>query len=106
MNIFLAELSKKYPNDIILLCRDGAAWHKANSLLVLQNICLFFIPPYTPEMNTIEQIWKELHRIGFSNEIFAALEKVVKRLCDTICSLPAQTICSITGRDWILPCFN
>lgn len=35
MNIFLEELSKKYPNDIILLCCDGAAWHKSNALHVL-----------------------------------------------------------------------
>ena len=32
-------------------------------------------------------------------------EKVVDRLCDTICSLSKATIQSITGRDWILSCF-
>ena len=32
-------------------------------------------------------------------------EKVVDRLCDTICSLSKETIKSITGRDWILSCF-
>ena len=106
MNIFLDEMSKKFHDDIILLCCDGAAWHKANSLLIPENIRLFFIPTYTPEMNPIEQIWKELRRMGFHNEIFPTLEKVVVRLCDTICSLPAQTICSITARHWILSCFN
>ena len=63
MNIFLEELSKQYPDYVILLCCDGAAWHKANALCVLKNIRFFFIPPYTPEMNPIEQIWKELRRI-------------------------------------------
>ena len=58
MNIFLEELSKKYPDDVILLCCDGAAWHKANALSIPENIRLFFIPPYTPEMNPIKQIWK------------------------------------------------
>jgi len=106
MNIFLDELSKKYPDDIILLCCDGAAWHKSNALYVPYNIRLFFIPPYTPEMNPIEQIWKEIRRIGFCNEIFSTLEKVVVRICDTICSLSAETIHSITARRWILSCFN
>ena len=32
MNIFLEELSKQYPDDLILLCCDGAAWHKSNKL--------------------------------------------------------------------------
>jgi len=53
-----------------------------------ENIELFHIPPYTPEMNPIEQIWKEIRKRGFRNEVFATLEKVVDRLCDTICSLP------------------
>ena len=42
----------------------------------------------------------------FRNEVFASLEKVVDRLCDTICSLTPNTIFSITGRDWIIKAFN
>ena len=57
-------------------------------------------------MNPIEQIWKEIRKCGFRNEIFATLEKVVDRLCDTICSLSNQVISSITGRDWIIKPFN
>lgn len=57
-------------------------------------------------MNPIEQIWKELRRMGFRNEVFATLEKVVNRLCDTICELSAQVIKSVTGRPWISYCFN
>lgn len=104
-SIFLEELSKQYPNDIILLCCDGAAWHKAGSLEVPDNIELFFIPPYTPEMNPIEQIWKELRKMGFRNEVFATLDKVVDRLCEVICSLSLTTIRSITARSWIVSCF-
>ena len=70
------------------------------------DIVLFHIPPYTPEMNPIEQIWKEIRKRGFRNEVFTTLEKVVDRLCDTICSLTPNTIFSITGRDWIIKAFN
>ena len=69
------------------------------------NIELIFIPPYTSEMNSIDQIWKEIRKRGFKNEVFKSLQKVVDRLCDTICSLSNETIKSITGRDWILFCF-
>ena len=105
MNYFLDALSKEYPNDLILLCCDGASWHKSGGLCIPENIELFFIPPYTPEMNPIEQIWKELRKMGFRNELFASLNKVVDRLCDTICSLSSDTIRSVTGRKWILNCF-
>ena len=106
MNVFLRELSRQYAEDIVLLCCDGAAWHKSKTLVIPQNIRLFNIPPYTPEMNPIEQIWKELRKMGFRNEVFATLEKVVDRLCDTICALTSDTIHSITARRWTMPCFN
>ena len=105
MNIFLEDLSKNLPRDKIILACDGSAWHKSGSLKIPENIELIFIPPYTPEMNPIEQICKEIRKPGLKNEVFQTLQKVVDRLCDTICSLSNDTIKSITGRDWILPCF-
>ena len=57
-------------------------------------------------MNPIEPIWKELRKLGFRNEIFASLEKVVDRLCETICRLSSSLIRSITGREWIIAIFN
>ena len=101
MNIFLRRLSEQYPDNVILLCCDSAAWHKSIGLIVPNNIVLLYIPPYTPEMNPIEQIWKEIRKRGFYNEVFAALDKAVERLCDTICSLTNQAISSITRRNWL-----
>lgn len=105
MNVFLQELSKQFADDVVLLCCDGAAWHKSKTLIVPENIVLFHIPPYTPEMNPIEQIWKEIRKRGFKNEVFATLSKVVDRLCVVIHDLPNSLIRSITARDWILQCF-
>jgi putative transposase len=101
MNVFLAELSAVYPNDFILLVCDGASWHKAKGLEIPDNIELFFLPPATPEMNPIEQIWKEVRKRGFRNEIFKSLDKVIDRLCVTIRSISQETIKSITNRNWI-----
>ena len=106
MNVFLRKLSEQYPEDMLLLCCDGAAWHKSAGLDLPENIILFHIPPYTPEMNPIEQIWKEIRKRGFRNEVFATLEKAIDRLCDTICSLSNNIISSVTGRDWAIKAFN
>jgi putative transposase len=101
MNIFLQELSARHANDYIVLMLDGASWHKSKDLEIPSNIELLFLPPYTPELNPIEQIWKEIRKLGFKNESFQTLDKVVDRLADTICSLSRKTIKSITRRDWI-----
>lgn len=57
-------------------------------------------------MNPIEQIWREIRTQGFRNEVFATLDKVIKRLCDTIKSLTPDIVKSITLRDWILRIFT
>ena len=105
MNVFLRELSNKFPHDQIIMVCDGASWHRTNALEIPENIQLLFLPPATPEMNPMEQIWKEIRKRGFRNEIFQTLEKVMIRLCETVCALSPQVIRSITGRDWILSCF-
>ena len=64
MNIFLKEF-ETFPEDFIVLACDGAAWHKSKGLDIPENIELVFIPPYTPEMNPIEQIWSQIRMIGF-----------------------------------------
>ena len=105
-NVFLDQLSKQYPDDIILLVCDGAAWHRSKILVIPENILLLSIPPYTPEMNPIEQIWKQIRSMGFKNEVFNTLADVVDRLCETICKLTEEMVQSITGRDWIIQCFS
>jgi len=102
MNIFLAALSEAYPNDYILMPLDNAVWHKSKTLSVPDNIRLFYLPPRTPEMNPIEQIWKEVRKRGFKNKIFQTLDKVIDCLCDTCNSLTNNCVKSITGRDWIV----
>jgi len=102
MNMFLDLLSKEFPDAIIVLACDGAGWHKSKSLVVPDNIWIVHIPPCTPEMNPIEQIWKELRKRGFRNEIFNTLECVVDRLCNSIVGLSSDTVRSIMGREWIL----
>ena len=44
---------------------EKSAWHKSKMLDIPINIVLFYIPSYTPEMNPIEQIWKEIRKLGF-----------------------------------------
>ena len=101
MNIFLRGLSESFPKDKIVLVCDGATWHRSKELEIPPNIELLYLPLATPEMNPIEQIWKEIRKRGFRNELFRTLEKVVDRLCDTIRSLFKQTIMIITLRDLV-----
>ncbi|HGR4091580.1 TPA: IS630 family transposase, partial [Streptococcus pneumoniae] len=58
------------------------------------------IPPYTPEMNPIEQVWKEIRKRGFKNKAFQTLEDVMNQLQDVIQGLEKEVIKSIVNRRW------
>jgi transposase len=102
MNIFLTELSKNYSEQFIILICDNAPWHRSKGLVIPNHIKILHIPPYTPEMNPIEQIWAEIRKRGFANQVFSTLQAVVQRLFDTVQSLTFHDIKSITHRDWLV----
>jgi len=105
MDVFLEHLSREYPSDLILLVCDKAPWHTTSKLNLPHNIKLLFLPSATPEMNPIEQIWKEIRLRGFRNEIFNSLEDVVLRLEESVRSLTAEVVRSISLRSYMKQCF-
>ena len=102
MNAFLSELSKEFKDDIILIYLDRASWHRSKTLIIPENIRIEYLLPYTPEMNPIENIWKEIRKDGFKNTLFKTLDKVIDKLCDSICSLTESTVKSVCGREWLV----
>jgi len=58
---------------------DNARYHHAAALKVwLQDhravLELLFLPPYSPELNPIERVWKLMRRVCTHNEYFPELE--------------------------------
>ncbi|CIX81890.1 transposase family protein [Streptococcus pneumoniae] len=96
----LKALSQAYPDDYLLFVMDNAIWHKSSTLKIPTNIGFAFIPPYTPEMNPIEQVWKEIRKRGFKNKAFRTLEDVMNQLQDVIQGLEKEVIKSIVNRRW------
>jgi hypothetical protein len=77
LNIFLEELSMRYSTSHLGLVVDGASSHRAHDLIkVPENITLIPLPPYSPELNPVENFWKELKKEGFYNSCFNSLKEV------------------------------
>ena len=104
-NEFLRQVSQAYTDDYILLVMDNAIWHKSSTLEIPSNIELAFIPPYTPEMNPIEQVWKEIRKRGFKNKDFQTLEAVIDKLQEVIQGLEKSVLKSTVSRQWTLKRF-
>ena len=80
MDIFLKTLSEQQSNERIILCMDKAGWHTTKQLKIPENIIVWFLPPYSPELNPVELIWRELRTKYFNNKTFETLEEVENHL--------------------------
>ena len=106
MNAFLRQLSAAYPDDYMILVMDNVAWHKSQTLMIPENIEFVFIPPYTPEMNPIEQVWAEIRKRGFKNRAFKTLNEVIDKLQEVIQNLHWSDLKSIVRRKWAVSDFD
>lgn len=76
MNIFINTLSEQQKDERIILCMDKAGWHTTRQLEIPKNIILRFLPPYSPELNPVELIWRELRAKHFNNKTFNSMNDV------------------------------
>lgn len=103
MNAHLAEISRHVtPGAHALLVLDGAGWHSSNSLVVPENITLMPLPPYSPELNPVENLWQYLRQNHLANRVFDSFDDIVDVCCTAWNALIAkpQRLASITLREW------
>lgn len=103
MSLFLSEVAQRHADEFIVMVMDQAGWHIAGNLAVPQNMRLIFLPPYSPELNPAEHLWKSLREDCFANHVFANLDGVERALTNGLVALEADPIRtrSMTGFKWI-----
>jgi hypothetical protein len=103
MNAHLAEISQCVSaGAIAVLVIDGAGWHRANELIVPENIVLLRLPPYAPELNPVENVWDYMRANFFGHQVWETYEAIVDAACkawNKLVDLP-ELIRSIGKRDW------
>jgi len=103
INAHLKEISQAVDSQAhAVLILDRAGWHVTPKLEVPDNITLLFLPPRSPELNPMENIWQFIRDNWLSNRIFASYEDIVDHCCEAWNKLVNQpwTIMSIGLRDW------
>ena len=81
--VFIDEFVKSHPptaNRQILLVLDNASWHKPKRLN-WHHIKPLYLPPYSPDLNPIEILWKVLKDRFFSDWYAKTLEQLEERVC-------------------------
>jgi hypothetical protein len=90
------------PKAHAIVVLDQAGWHTTGKLRVPENLSLLPLPPKSPELNPVENVWQFLRQNKLSNRIFDSYEAIVEAACvawNSIVGDPAR-ITSIGTRQW------
>jgi len=103
MNLHLKEISATVASGAhAILVLDGAGWHKPAAVIVPSNITLLILPPYSPELNPVENVWAYLRANKLAISIFDTYEDILDACCEAwnfFANDPAR-VKSITTREW------
>jgi putative transposase len=90
------------PGSHAVLMLDQAGWHGSAKLEVPANITLLPLPPRSPELNPVENVWQFMRDNWLSNRIFASYDDIVGQCCDAWNKLVDQPwrIISLGHREW------
>lgn len=81
---FLKQLraTSRHPQRRVIVIADNASFHHARLHQPWRtnhaaSFVLDFLPPYSPELNPIERVWKHTRRCCLHNRYFAQLEDIL-----------------------------
>lgn len=83
---FLNNVRKSYlKSGTIKLVLDGAGYHRSDIVkdeAKKQNIELIYLPPYSPNLNPIERLWKVMNKHARNGKYFSSTKEFRRRIRD------------------------
>jgi transposase len=100
MNSHLRQISRNKRDYFVVMVLDGASSHGSKSLVIPENIALISLPPYSPELNPTEQIWRVLRKKEFYNIHFNHLDEAIEAARRGLRSLASNKSAIIKLCNW------
>ena len=102
INVFLEQLSEQLEPDVVaVLLWDQAGFHTSHEIVMPPNIRILPLPPYSPELNPVENLWHYLKSHFWSNRHYQDYEalldaaqdawrrvRIIPERLKTICAVP------------------
>lgn len=90
------------PDEQAILVLDNAGWHHARELVWPVNVTPMFLPPYSPELNSAENLWQWLRSQHLSNQTFDDADDLLKKTDAAWLQLTAERIKTLCHCPWIV----
>jgi transposase len=81
---------------------DGAGWHTDDIAQGIENLSIIKLPPYSPELTPVEQVWSWLRQHHLATRCFTGYDNIVESCTsawnDSISS--TEQVTKMCSRDW------
>ena len=103
MKVFLDELARRHDGQYILMIYDGAPCHSPGALNIPDTMTVRTLPPYSPQLNPVENIWDDMREKFFANIVFESMDAVENEISEACLHYEenTETVRSITAFPWI-----
>jgi transposase len=92
INLFLEQFSRELPAGVhAVLIWDGAGFHTGGDLVVPGNVSLIQLPPYSPELNPVENLWHDLRSHHWSNRRYRDYDELQEEAMRSLCAVCDDT---------------
>jgi transposase len=95
-NVFLKMLAAEVkPDEHVVLLMDQAGWHKSKAMELPECITVLLLPPYSPELNPVENLWHHLRSHYLSNRAYDDYDHLLDAGTDAWRRLTPEVIRSV-----------
>jgi hypothetical protein len=99
--LFIDAFAQAFPDSLNLLLLDNSGAHTAQRLIIPANVRLVFLPPYCPELNPIERVWRDL-KDALAWRQFPTLDAQQDYVATLLRAYKATTLQTLTGYTYLV----
>ncbi len=102
MQIFLDSFAKKLsPKKHTVIILDGSKAHNNGLLKISKKLTLYFLPPYSPELNPIERLWLFIKKKYLSFKLYNNIDEIIDRGVCALSKITTEIVKSVCRCDYL-----
>ena len=103
--LFVDAFAEAFSDSLNILLLDNSGAHTAQRLTLPANVRLVFLPPYCPELNPIERVWRDL-KDDLAWQQFLSVDAQQDDVSQLLRAYDAATLQSLTGYAYLMDAIN
>ena len=103
--LFVDALAQAFPDSVNVLLLDHSGAHTAHRIRWPENLRDVWLPPYCPELNPMERVWRDL-KDALAWHQFPDLDAQQDYVGQLLQAYDAATLQSLTGYPYLVDAIN